>query len=68
MATANLARLGAAAGAVGEDPGPVTAAAQAGAGTAAAASVAVLKKVIDLQAASGAQMAQLIAGQVDLQA
>lgn len=68
MAAANLARAAAVAGAAGADPGPATATAMAGSRTAADASVAVLKKVVDLQAASGAQMAQLIAGQVDLQA
>jgi hypothetical protein len=68
MAAANLARLGVAASAAGQDPGPATAVGLAGSGTAAEASVAVLKKVINLEAASGAQLAQLIVGQVDLQA
>lgn len=68
MVTANLDRWGAAAGAAGQEPGPATAVALAGAGTAAEASMAVLKKVVNLEAASGAQLAQLIAGQVDLQA
>jgi hypothetical protein len=66
--TANLARLEAAVGAAGQDPGPASAAALAGSGAAAEASVAVLKKVIDLEASTGSQLVQLIAGQVDMQA
>ena len=65
--TANLARLGAALGAAGQNPGPATAVALARSSTASEASMAVLKKVINLEAASGAQMVQLIGGQVDLQ-
>ena len=64
----SLAQVGAAAGAAGQDPGPGTAAALAQSGTAADVSVAVLKKLLNLDAADGAQLAQLIAGQVDLQA
>lgn len=68
MVTASLARFGAAASAAGRAPGVDTAAALSQSATASDVSIAVLKKVLDLEADAGAQVARMIGSSVDLQA
>jgi hypothetical protein len=53
-------------GAAGQDPTPATATTQAQTGTQSDAAIAVLRKVLDLESSEGAQLAQMVAGSVDL--
>jgi hypothetical protein len=60
MVSLNLAAQAGAIDAAGGDPMPATVSAQAQAGTQAGFSVAVLKQTLDLEAADGTELAQLI--------
>ena len=61
-----LAALGGSLGAAGQDPTPASLSAQAQAGTQAQADLAVLRKVLDMESSEGTQLAQLVAGSVNL--
>jgi hypothetical protein len=60
MANQNLAAWSASIAASGADPGANTVAVQASSGTAAQFSLGVLKKVLDQEAATGSELAQMI--------
>jgi len=62
MVSRSLAVLGANIAAAGQDPGPDTLASQAQAGTAAQFSMGVLKRVLAMEASTGAQLAQMVDG------
>jgi len=62
----DLGALTGAIGVAGQDPTPATATAQAQTGTQSDAAIAVLRQVLDLESSEGAQLAQMVAGSVDI--
>ena len=62
MVSRNLAVLGASVAAAGQDPSVATLASQAQAGTASQFSMGVLKRVLAIEASTGAQLAQMVEG------
>ena len=60
MVSQNLAAWSASISAAGADPGAATVAGQAADGTAAQFSIGVLKKVLDLEAATGSELARMV--------
>jgi hypothetical protein len=70
MVSQNMAAWSASIAAAGADPSGATLASQAGGATAAQFSLGVLKKVLDLESATGTELARMIdsSGGVDLYA